>query len=236
MDAFDAIWGRRPGAAPPEAPAARLDALEGPGGELKRRSQQEAKAIRDEAYADARRIRSNTYQAVREDIATASETSRVFVERFGQAMSELRELVDTMRACADKLAADLATVQADESETPAAAGVAEPEPPGRGPAPSGPVPPHAPDPPPTASSAVPESPPEVPPRALTPSDPPVPSAATRASEWDRARLLALNMALNGASREEADRYLAENLRLEERSALLDDVFDPTGRGGGAPQG
>jgi hypothetical protein len=39
-----------------------------------------------------------------------------------------------------------------------------------------------------------------------------------------ARLIALNMALNGQSREETDRYLAENFDLSDREGLLDEVY------------
>jgi hypothetical protein len=39
-----------------------------------------------------------------------------------------------------------------------------------------------------------------------------------------ARLIALNMALNGQSRAETDRYLAENFDLSDRDALLDEVY------------
>jgi hypothetical protein len=41
---------------------------------------------------------------------------------------------------------------------------------------------------------------------------------------DGARLIALNMALNGESRERADRYLAEHFTLTDRQKLLDDVY------------
>ncbi|MDQ3723070.1 MAG: hypothetical protein M3376_08405, partial [Actinomycetota bacterium] len=39
-----------------------------------------------------------------------------------------------------------------------------------------------------------------------------------------ARLIALNMALNGQSREETEKYLAENFDLSNRKALLDEVY------------
>ena len=39
-----------------------------------------------------------------------------------------------------------------------------------------------------------------------------------------ARLIALNMALNGQSREECDRYLADNFDLADRAGLLDEVY------------
>ena len=38
------------------------------------------------------------------------------------------------------------------------------------------------------------------------------------------RLIALNMALNGASREEISRYLAENFDLDDPAGLLDEVW------------
>ena len=44
-----------------------------------------------------------------------------------------------------------------------------------------------------------------------------------------ARLIALNMALSGSSREETARYLAENFTLEDPETLLDDVFARAGR-------
>jgi hypothetical protein len=39
-----------------------------------------------------------------------------------------------------------------------------------------------------------------------------------------ARLIALNMALNGQSRDETDRYLRDNFELPDRAALLDEVY------------
>jgi len=47
--------------------------------------------------------------------------------------------------------------------------------------------------------------------------------AAGGSEVD-ARLIALNMALNGQSREEADKYLAEHFDIADRGALLDEVY------------
>jgi hypothetical protein len=57
-----------------------------------------------------------------------------------------------------------------------------------------------------------------------------PSAAAAAhpssagDDLDGARLIALNMALNGEPREQADRYLAENFELSDRQKLLDEVY------------
>jgi DivIVA domain-containing protein len=43
-----------------------------------------------------------------------------------------------------------------------------------------------------------------------------------------ARLIALNMALSGTPRDETDRYLAENFKLDDRAALLDEVYARVG--------
>ena len=52
---------------------------------------------------------------------------------------------------------------------------------------------------------------------------PSPSAAGD-DDAEGARLIALNMALNGTPREETDRYLSENFQLADRDGLLDEVY------------
>jgi hypothetical protein len=44
----------------------------------------------------------------------------------------------------------------------------------------------------------------------------------------RARLIAVNMAANGASRAETARYLGERLGVRDREALLDSVYESLG--------
>jgi hypothetical protein len=44
------------------------------------------------------------------------------------------------------------------------------------------------------------------------------------ADAEGARLIALNMALNGEPREATDKYLADNFDLSDRSALLDEVY------------
>jgi DivIVA domain-containing protein len=53
-----------------------------------------------------------------------------------------------------------------------------------------------------------------------------PSAAgdDGSDDTEGARLIALNMALNGTPREETNRYLAENFNLANREGLLDEVY------------
>ena len=63
------------------------------------------------------------------------------------------------------------------------------------------------------------------PRAVAPVADAAPAVgADDDDDVEGARLIALNMALNGQSREETDRYLAENFDLSDRAALLDEVY------------
>ena len=69
-----------------------------------------------------------------------------------------------------------------------------------------------------APSSVPPAPsPPVPPRSE-------PRAGAGNGDLDGARLIALNMALNGDPREAIDRYLTEHYQLGDRQKLLDEVF------------
>ena len=43
-------------------------------------------------------------------------------------------------------------------------------------------------------------------------------------DTEGARLIALNMALNGTPRDEVDRYLAENFELSDRAGLIEEVY------------
>jgi DivIVA domain-containing protein len=74
------------------------------------------------------------------------------------------------------------------------------------------------------------------PLAVVPPAEPTRSAEPAVAERDApiaddagARLVALDLALGGAPREQADRYLAEHFRLGDRAALLDDVYAAAGR-------
>jgi hypothetical protein len=62
--------------------------------------------------------------------------------------------------------------------------------------------------------------------AKTTRAPKSPPAAPKDEEADAegARLIALNMALNGEPREATDKYLAENFNLSDRDKLLDEVY------------
>ncbi|HEV2060357.1 MAG TPA: hypothetical protein VGR11_13455, partial [Solirubrobacteraceae bacterium] len=74
------------------------------------------------------------------------------------------------------------------------------------------------------------APPEPTPAAAPPDAAPAAAESTAPAgdddedDVEGARLIALNMALNGQSRAETDKYLAENFDLSDRAALLDEVY------------
>jgi len=57
-----------------------------------------------------------------------------------------------------------------------------------------------------------------------PAEPAPRESAPVGSDLDGARLVALNMALNGESRAATERYLAEHFQLRERDKLIDEVY------------
>ncbi|HYY74391.1 MAG TPA: DivIVA domain-containing protein [Solirubrobacterales bacterium] len=64
-----------------------------------------------------------------------------------------------------------------------------------------------------------------------PASPGTPGPSPAPAGPEGARLVALNMALNGTPREETARYLADNFQLEDREAILDDVYSRVGSRG-----
>jgi hypothetical protein len=61
-----------------------------------------------------------------------------------------------------------------------------------------------------------------PPEAVTVGE--ADTAPADVDDAEGARLIALNMALNGTPREETERYLLENFQLSDASGLLDEVY------------
>ena len=65
--------------------------------------------------------------------------------------------------------------------------------------------------------------------AAAPEPEPAPAKAANGADEAGARIIALNMALGGSSREETAAYLQENFSLPDPGALLDDVYAKVGR-------
>ena len=173
-------------------------------------------AIVEAAERGAQEIREAAEVQAREHVANVTAAADRLRERIEQMERDMTQLVIDLREGADRLRGDLDALQAGTDALSSA----------RGAAPAAPTP--TPTPPPAEPRAVaptPESP------AAAPEPPaPEPAATPEPKNGDSAaaRIVALDMALSGTSREDTDRYLAENYDLSDRAALLDEVYAAAG--------
>jgi DivIVA domain-containing protein len=205
-----------------------VEAAETSAADIQRQAEEEAQEIRAEATSEAQTTREQATGQAREYVSKVSESTAVMLQRLDAMESELGALVESLRTGSNRLGADLQLLEGNLAEVSAALAprpqfelepavvelevdqvelelVDEPDP---------------------ASEVLIE--------AGKSADEPVaaaaaPKAAAGASpagsdDTEGARLIALNMALNGTPREETDRYLAENFELADRGGLLDEVY------------
>jgi DivIVA domain-containing protein len=218
--------------------AAIVQAAESTAADLERQAADEAERIRREAEAAARSTREEAVEASQEHVGRVSESVAQMLKRVDAMEAELSALVESLRTGANRLQADLTLLEGNMGELAGSSA-------GRGApsradavaegarsrevlAPAAPA--AAPEPPRAAASE------EAAPTAAAPADAPAekeptverpaeaPAGSTDDEDVEGARLIALNMALNGTARDETDRYLAENFDLSDRAALLDEVY------------
>jgi len=179
--------------------------------EVERAAQNEASRIRKEAEADARQTRDDAIRRSREHVGKVGQATAQMLQRVDAMEGELNVLIESLRTAANRLTADLSLLEGGMSDLYDAAG--------RQPA--------APAPDPAEEFLDDDDDDEIEIVAVTEEAiaEEAPAVAAQASgDVEGARLVALNMALNGTSREETDRYLAENFELADREALLDEVY------------
>jgi DivIVA domain-containing protein len=179
-------------------------AAEGSAAEIKAEAEREAKTLRDTAAAEGR-----------EHVARVSEAARALTDRIAAMETALRRLVEGLEA---ELGSDGAALAREAETTPVPEPTTAPEAaPAPGPAPAGPAGEADGDGDDVADRAVDAEPDEA------PTDEP-----DRGDDAEGARLIALNMALNGSPRDETDRYLAKHFNLDDREAMLDEVYARVG--------
>jgi hypothetical protein len=88
--------------------------------------------------------------------------------------------------------------------------------------------PVAPEPEPESVAPEPVSPEPTPEPEVVAPEPAAPEPAGVSADEEGARIVALDLALDGKPRDEADRYLAEHFALADRSALLDEIYASVG--------
>jgi DivIVA domain-containing protein len=207
-----------------------IEAAQTAAAEIERQAMEGARQAREAADRDAERTREEAVETARAHVAGVAQVATSLLERVGAMDAEVRALLDSLRAGAGRLAADLAAVEANMGELyDAAAGQTYAAPAAQAYGPSGQAYAAPAQPQPAqfetelagAMEAPAPPPPPPPPPAQAPAAEP---AQASADDVDGARLIALNMALNGESRADTERYLAENFQLPDRGALVDEVY------------
>jgi hypothetical protein len=208
-----------------------VEAAESSAAAIERSAQDEAERIRSEAEAEARRTRDDAVAQSQDHIGKISQSTKQMLQRVDAMESELGGLVESLRTGANRLTADLSLLEGGMADLYDAAGRDRPD---RGAPPAPRVVESVP------LAVVADEPVEEDDASEAGSDelvveevavvevvetPPAgPEPVAESADTEGARLVALNMALNGTPRPETDRYLAENFDLPDRAALLDEVY------------
>ena len=200
----DEIERLRTGAATARKPAASLAAG----------TSEQVRLILEAAELGAAEMREDAGRQAKAHVSRVEEAAESMLAKLEALQSELSALLDGLHAGGERLTQGLAALQAqvgDVDPMPAVEPAPEPE---------------------DFAAAEPEPEPEAEPEAAPEPEPapaPAPAKAANGADEAGARIIALNMALGGSSREETAAYLAENFSLPDPDSLLDDVYAKVGR-------
>jgi DivIVA domain-containing protein len=210
-----------------------VEAAENSAADIQRQAEEDAREIRAEATGEAQSTRTQATEQARDYVGRVSESTTVMLQRLDAMESELSALIESLRTGSNRLNADLQLLEGNLTEVSEAV---SPRP--RFERESTPES-FAPEPVAEAEPVVEveyveevvviEADADEFPEEYGEVEAEVAPAAGDtgnggADDTEGARLIALNMALNGTPREETDRYLAENFQLSDRSGLLDEVY------------
>jgi hypothetical protein len=194
-----------------------VEAAEGSAAAIERDARDSAEQVAADAAREAARTRDEAIERAQDHVGKVHEATALMLQRVDAMESELSALVESLRTGANRLNADLSLLSGNMGELYDAAGRASSAP---APSPVAPAPPVIDDEP-VVEEAL----------AIEPEDESAVLAGAPESDADDedddvegARLVALNMALNGDPRAAVDKYLAENFDLSDRAALLDEVY------------
>ncbi len=216
-----------------------VEAAENSAAEIQRQAEEEARDIRQDASSEAQATRDSATSQARDYVGKVSESTAVMLQRLDAMETELSGLVESLRTGGNRLNADLQLLEqnlGDVRDSVSPRPRFEPEPGGSAgfsePAPAVQEAPLSYEEPVASEPAYGESAYEEPAAAQEPYQPAgeteleavAAEVEVGGDDTEGARLIALNMALNGTPREETDRYLAENFQLSDRDGLLDEVY------------
>jgi len=211
----------------PSAVEAHLTALAGEVEALQRRASspsslsdqagEQVRAIVQAAERSAAEIRESANAEAAQRVANVTEAAERLRGRVEQMEADVTHVMSELRDEATRLRDDLVALRAESARLGAATEGGAQAPPGK------------------AAEAVPSE--AESPAALSEAASPAPSseaaappASAPAANGDTAaaRIVALDMALSGKPRDETDRFIAENYDLDDREALLDEVYAAAG--------
>jgi DivIVA domain-containing protein len=181
-----------------------VEAAETTAADIKHQAEDEASGTRSRAESDAETTRADATNQARRHVNSVQEATQTMLQRVDAMESELGALVESLRTGANRLTADLTLLAGNMGELRGAVKEA-----GGG------------DAAPAAEDGEADE-------AEAESDSTQEDAPEGEDDSEGARLIALNMALNGTPREETERYLAENFELADREKLLDEVYARVG--------
>jgi len=217
-----------PAAAPPAEPGrpreslasvasaqvqAIVEAAESSAAAIERDALERAAQTAEDSDREAQRIRDEAIERSQDHVGKVHEATALMLQRVDAMEGELSALVESLRTGANRLNADLSLLSGAMGELYGAAGQTS-----RDTVPAAPI----------VDDVVLVEEAEVVAAgdedhsALT--EPAAGAETDAEDDLEGARLIALNMALNGQSRAETDKYLAENFDLHDRGALLDEVY------------
>jgi DivIVA domain-containing protein len=204
-----------------------VEAAEASAAEILRQAESEAREIRAEAAQEAQASRTEATTQARDYVGRVSESTTVMLQRLNAMESELAGLIDGLRTGSNRLNADLQLLEGNfesvrDAVGPRASFATEAESyTEAGPSIGGPLAPNVAEP--SAQDAVAEAALDETSVTAAHAEHDVP-VEELPEDLEGARLVALNMALNGTPRDETDRYLAANFQLPDRGRLLDEVY------------
>jgi DivIVA domain-containing protein len=198
--------------------------------QIRTEADRQAKKLLADARKEVRTARDAAAVEAGEHVAKISQSAASMLERIDAMEQEANSLLASLRTGADRLGADLRLLEGNLADIKAAIAPEEPE--------------EDQDPELLVAAVVVEEEEELDaddePEAVAAPAAEAPTAVAEAipaaepapegegagdvDDIEGARLIALNMALNGNSREDIDRYLDENFDLANRDALLDEVY------------
>jgi hypothetical protein len=193
-----------------------VEAAEASAAAIERDGRERAEQEAQDAARDAQRTRDEAIERSQDHVGKVHEATALMLQRVDAMESELSALVESLRTGANRLNADLSLLSGNMGELYVAAGHTGPPPSSRSARAAAPAA--------VDEIVIEELPVAEPEEEPAPAAPPAAAGGDAADDVEGARLIALNMALNGQSRAETDKYLADNFELSDRGALLDEVY------------